>query len=442
MKRSRILIRVGLVFLIIVTVVLAVRAVFNYTEGRKLTRTLAEFKEKGIPISAKDLASPCSDEENAARLWKAADNLLLADKEEKDLLSRALLDVVAANPMDPANRAALTGLVAKNERALQLLYEMAGKPCFLFRDPGAQLPETTIPSMVKMILAARLLGFDALLRAEDGDVESAIDKIRSGLEFGSKVAQDRTLISHLVAVADTRLLANFLAAICREKRIEDDSLLQLIAGLNPGPWRERLAYSISGERVLGLERGSDLIKSSPRVMIDEKRSDRLLYWLLRPIIKSEIRWRLMEYARWEQIAGKSYFQQRELLKTDFAALENVPWHFKLTGFWEGGLRGTIFLKNAMLEATFLVSRTGLACKLYKNRTGAYPENLEALVPGALSEVPIDPFTGKPLVYRREGEGFIVYSLGSNEKDDGGRSTWAITQMVMEKDDDWTWKETR
>jgi len=442
MRPLKILIRIGLVVLIIVTVVLAVRAVLNYTEGRKLTRTLAEFKAKGIPISATDLASPCPGEENAARLWKAADDLLLADKEEKELLGRALLDVVAAKPMDPKDRTALTGLVAKNERALQLLYDMAGKPCFLSRDPGTRLTETTIPSMVKMILAARLLGFDALLRAEDGDVESAIDKIRSGLEFGSKVAREGTLITHLVAVADTRLLTYFLAAICREKRIEDDTLLQLIAGLDPGPWRERLAYSISGERVLSLARSFDLIKGKSGVTADRMMLSRLAYWVLRPIIKSEIRWRLKEYAGWEQMADKPYFQQRELLKADFAAPENVPWYFKLTGFWEGGAYETIFLKNAMLEATYLVSRTGLACKLYKNRNGAYPENLEALVPGILSDVPIDPFTGKPLVYRREGEGFIVYSLGSNEKDDGGRSTWAITQMVMEKDDDWTWKETR
>jgi len=27
-------------------------------------------------------------------------------------------------------------------------------------------------------------------------------------------------------------------------------------------------------------------------------------------------------------------------------------------------------------------------------------------------------------------------------DDGGRSTWEINKLVMEKDDDWTWKEIR
>jgi len=88
------------------------------------------------------------------------------------------------------------------------------------------------------------------------------------------------------------------------------------------------------------------------------------------------------------------------------------------------------------------ARAGLGCKIYKNQTGRYPANLAALVPGILPEVPVDPFTGKPLIYRLEGAGFIVYSLGSNEKDDGGRMTYKITQVISEKDDDWTWRETK
>jgi hypothetical protein len=84
----------------------------------------------------------------------------------------------------------------------------------------------------------------------------------------------------------------------------------------------------------------------------------------------------------------------------------------------------------------------LACRVFKARTGRYPDSLAELVPDLLPAVPIDPFTGDPLVYRREGEGFVVYSLGSNQKDDGGRSTWTVSQLVTERDDDWTWREIR
>ena len=97
------------------------------------------------------------------------------------------------------------------------------------------------------------------------------------------------------------------------------------------------------------------------------------------------------------------------------------------------------MKEGALEALMLTTRAGLACKIYKAKIGRYPANLEALVPDILPEVPIDPFTGKPLVFKIDGGQLLIYSMGSNQKDDGGRSS-AMTQMVMEKDDDWTWKE--
>ncbi len=49
----------------------------------------------------------------------------------------------------------------------------------------------------------------------------------------------------------------------------------------------------------------------------------------------------------------------------------------------------------------------------------YPEALEDIVPRYLSAVPIDPFSGKPLIYERRGDGYLVASVGSNGVYDGG-----------------------
>jgi len=44
--------------------------------------------------------------------------------------------------------------------------------------------------------------------------------------------------------------------------------------------------------------------------------------------------------------------------------------------------------------------------------------------GYIGEVPIDPFSGKPLAYKRVSESFILYSWGQDLDDDGGtRSVW-------------------
>ena len=44
----------------------------------------------------------------------------------------------------------------------------------------------------------------------------------------------------------------------------------------------------------------------------------------------------------------------------------------------------------------------------------------ALVPDFLPRVPLDPFSGRPLRLKRDGAGAVVYSVGRDLKDDGGR----------------------
>ena len=89
-----------------------------------------------------------------------------------------------------------------------------------------------------------------------------------------------------------------------------------------------------------------------------------------------------------------------------------------------------------------VGQIGMGCKIYKNRVGRFPEKIAELIPDLLEKEPIDPFSGKPFIYKLQEDGFIVYSIGSNERDDEGRGTFPITKLVMERDDDWSWREKR
>jgi len=66
-----------------------------------------------------------------------------------------------------------------------------------------------------------------------------------------------------------------------------------------------------------------------------------------------------------------------------------------------------------------VARVGLALEFCRSEKGECPAELDALAPEFLSEVPSDPFTGKPLRYIKTDKGFVVYSVGPNLSDDGG-----------------------
>jgi len=76
-------------------------------------------------------------------------------------------------------------------------------------------------------------------------------------------------------------------------------------------------------------------------------------------------------------------------------------------------------KTALAQASLGLSQVALLLKAYRSDWGAYPDSLEDLVKAERVTLPLDPFSGKSLVYHREGEGFVLYSLSMNLKDDGG-----------------------
>jgi len=85
-----------------------------------------------------------------------------------------------------------------------------------------------------------------------------------------------------------------------------------------------------------------------------------------------------------------------------------------------------------------VDMTMLACAIerYHLATGHCPENLNELVPKFVSAVSHDIIDGQPLRYRRTGDArFILYSIGWNQKDDGGVAATDKDHL----NGDWVWQ---
>jgi hypothetical protein len=70
-------------------------------------------------------------------------------------------------------------------------------------------------------------------------------------------------------------------------------------------------------------------------------------------------------------------------------------------------------------ARLSLAKASVALAAYRAEEGEFPDRLEALVPGVLKAVPMDVWSGRPLVYRRTKDGYVLYSVGENLTDDGG-----------------------
>ena len=78
-------------------------------------------------------------------------------------------------------------------------------------------------------------------------------------------------------------------------------------------------------------------------------------------------------------------------------------------------------KEAYEVATMRLVGCAAAIRLHKLRTGKYPPSLEAL---NLGEMMIDPYSGKPFVYKTDPRfGFLLYSVSENRVDDGGQTVY-------------------
>lgn len=76
------------------------------------------------------------------------------------------------------------------------------------------------------------------------------------------------------------------------------------------------------------------------------------------------------------------------------------------------------------------SRTAVALERFRrDHAGALPETLQVLVPDYLAAVPVDPFSGRPLIYRHDADAYTVYSVGPDRKDDGGDLTSEFRRAV-------------
>jgi hypothetical protein len=65
--------------------------------------------------------------------------------------------------------------------------------------------------------------------------------------------------------------------------------------------------------------------------------------------------------------------------------------------------------------------TTLALLRYKTDKGSFPADLQKLVSaGYTDQAPMDPYSDQPLVCKRTENNFILYSLGADFKDDGGK----------------------
>lgn len=390
---------------------------FGWAASRLPQERAAARREK-IPLTPADLRRrpPVPNAQNAAPLYRriaaALDRKAVNDDEKA-------LDALRKPTRTETDREAARRVLARRKPVLDLAERAAALPHCDFQRPYEKGAAVEFPEYAALRHAARLLAAQATLESDAGQPRKAFATITVGARIAAHMSEDRTLISLLMQIALRAIMDRSYHTVLRAHR-DRPGIVALAAqterafGAKPD-----LLHALGGEVVLGtvtceqmrtgtLPRSEEdegvLPQKSPAWVVNGWEANLLSSWreVFRNLRRVGNADPLVQYTIL-QAKGRTFRSAGGNLDNVIAALsfpvfDNAP------------------LKIGQEDALRQLRKTAVALVAYRQKTGRYPERLDQLpVPP-----PPDAFSGKPFIYQRKGSGFLLYSVGQNLKDDGGR----------------------
>lgn len=423
-----------------------------------LEAEIERIRASGDPVTLDELWPPEiePESENAALLYEQASDLF--DKGGFELAAQSLgRDVSWADPSEWSEEtvAAVRQMVEQCDEALDLVRRAAHMERCRF-DPKWGWPPTTPTYHLSMVRqAVRALCWSAALKLRDGDADGALQEARAAFLTAHALDGDRTTIAFMVKQAVMNMSLEVAETVLREGDPAPESLQDFLDDVEQAndTLRSHLVDAYKGERVFALASlapvaGLDeaLPAASRQAAPSQSRSP--LAWLGRAFVRSMVLGYLDTVPRIVEIGRADWVEAQPLidaLEADAAEWESHPFRNRARVLVAMAVPGWVRTKQGETRtgARLAVAQVAFALELYKAEHGEYPDSLDALAPELLGQVPLDPFTGGPLTYARDGEGFFVYSVGLNGVDDEGLTeTEEAGKKIHPGTDDIAWWCTR
>ena len=411
--------------------------------GAQLRSTIEDLKSKGVILPAEELIpSVPPGEDNAADLYLAAAKALRLSDDEDALL-------FGPEDRDTHYYAVARDVVAANEEYYRLLDEATHIDRSAFpTDWSASPEEITFRHLAEARQAARMLSLRAYVAAHDGRPDDALASLQSSFLLARHIQAEPTIIALLVSIAIQSIAARGLEDVLSDASptpqaarefadqlaATDNTSASLFAlksdlGLLGIPVFEMLR---SGEMSYGdfLESVSTPAGSSK----SRKQTRRLAVlgaWLRRPLLNANERFYLRHYEEHIRAFELPWPDSQQAVDgIDNSLPHDRPWSFIAERITP--VLGRAVWSRDRATASVRATTIALSLKAYYADHGAYPDSLGALEEAGWT-LPADPFGGGPYHYRREGDGFVVWSIGPDVDDDNAARDYDAYREQTEAD---------
>lgn len=380
-----------------------------------LPAEMAAARRDGLPLGPADLRPnpPVPPSQNAAPLYRQITSLVKARaREEGDAYSNYL-----KGPRDSATTSRVKVLLAEWAEPLRLSELAAKRPHCDFKRPWEQGPAVMFPEFAAMRGVARALAARAIIENAEGHPLQALETVRTIACISRHAGEDPIVIGMLVQIALQSIGERpFDEVVCTH--LDDPAVAtkarSVLREFDPPA---DLEYSLRGEVVV-CRVSMGIVRNQPnelerfvgykppnggirREMTDAWEANMLRYWR-----------RAFSALRETEHDGLARSRRLKALGAEWESHEKEP------GYEMSAILMPIYA-NAQDKALGEAARKNLREGLlriadFHRRFHRFPTASESV-----PLLPQDPFANAPMKYRPTSDGFALYSIGENLRDDGG-----------------------
>jgi hypothetical protein len=360
--------------------------------------------------------------------------------ESLPIVGRAKLPA-RTEPLAEETKALVAQYIADNNETLELLHEAAAITHCRYPVDFSLGLGTRLGHLSDLKRSVKLSNLEAVSHAENEKPQLAAHSVISSFGLTRSLEKEPLLISQLVRIACKALIVSSLERAINRTEFTDEQLVELGRVMTGAEDSSAMARAFAGERCYILS-----VLREPRSLgpglVGRGAADAPILELYRVSgladMDADIFLDLMNDCM--ETTRLSLHQRPRAATTIWAQVEATSKiHILLHRLVPAFSRVVAF--DVKITAYLRTGGVSLAVQRYRLAAGRLPDTLADLVPAYLEAVPKDPFDGDELRYKKLERGFVVYSIGGDLSDDGGKeslprnkrngrsSNWDITFTV-------------
>jgi hypothetical protein len=380
----------------------------------RLQRKIAQLHAKGYPISLEELNQRRKLPEgtpNAADIYEKA----FIVYQEPSYQDWKLVPYIGTaqllewgEPLPNQAKAAIERILTSNRKTLDLVNQAVAIPDCAFLLLPSRFPMGNTTPVGPLMACDKLVFLEGIERIEANDLAGTMAIVRNRIRLAEALSRHPFPLEYAIHTAIFSGTIVLIEQVMSHPSTDENILMELdellgrsVSTMIQEAYRNECLYLLAclkDPSLTGWMMKTNFVKRKVAVLNIYECLDQLEH--------------LVDISGWK---GHERFQQIEQIKKN---TENLSVFHVMTRSYI-----PFILKDMETDVKFQTRldsvRTAIAIERYRLETNKLPEGLDSLVPKYIEKIPIDPYDGKPLRYKRLEKGYTVYSIGLYGGDNGG-----------------------